>query len=114
MRRPRRTGGIGPIELGLLPDNFRADAASRLGLTQALGLMNREIVLTAIDFLIRAGFGFWAVSCLRYLWLSLRRGHVYINGQVATRRAEPVGFWLVVVATLGVACISAYVVLTGL
>ena len=76
--------------------------------------MSREVVLTAIDVLIRAGFGIWAVFCLRYLWQSFRRGHVYINGQVAPRQTEPVGFWLVVVATLGIAFVSAYVVVTGL
>ena len=76
--------------------------------------MSREAALTAIDVLIRAGFGIWAAFCLRYLWQSFRRGHVYINGQAATRQAEPVGFWLVVVATLGIAFLSAYVVFTGL
>ena len=76
--------------------------------------MNREVVLTAIDVLVRVGFGVWAIFCLSYLYQSLRRGHVYINGQAATRQAEPVGFWLVVIALLGIVILSVHVVVNGL
>ena len=76
--------------------------------------MNREATLLALDVLIRIGFGVWAVFCLRYLWRSFRRDFVYINGQVATRKAEPLGFWLAVLSLVGVVGISAYVVLNGL
>ena len=76
--------------------------------------MNREVALLAVDVLIRAGFGVWAIVCLRYLYKSLRRGHVFINGQAATRQAEPVGFWLVVTAVVGVVCLSFHVVVSGL
>ena len=76
--------------------------------------MNREAMLLAIDVLIRAGFGAWAFFCLRYLWRSFRRDFVYINGQVAARKAEPLGFWLVVLSLMGVVGISAFVVLNGL
>lgn len=75
--------------------------------------MDREVVLVAIDVLLRVGFGIWAVVCLRYLYRSLRRGHVYINGQVATRGAEPVGFWLVMIAQTVVICVSVRVGLSG-
>lgn len=76
--------------------------------------MNREAILLVIDVLIRAGFGLWALLCLRYLWRSFRRDFVYINGQVATRKAEPLGFWLAVISLVGVVGLSGYVVLNGL
>ena len=76
--------------------------------------MKREAILLAIDVLIRVGFGVWALFCLRYLWRSFRRDFVYINGQVATRKAEPLGFWLAVFSLVGVVGMSIYVVLNGL
>ena len=76
--------------------------------------MRREVFLLVMDGLIRTGFAIWAIFCVRYIVVSLKRGHVYINGQIASRVAEPLGFWLGLVATLGVVLISGYVVLHGL
>lgn len=76
--------------------------------------MSREILLIILEVLIRVGFAVWALFCVRYLWRSFSRGHVHINGQPATRQAEPVGFWLVVFALVAVVYFSVHVVLNGL
>ena len=76
--------------------------------------MSREVALVVLDVLIRGGFAVWAFFCIRYVWNSFRRGHVFINGQPATRQAEPLGFWLAVLSLLAVVYLSGYVVLNGL
>jgi hypothetical protein len=76
--------------------------------------MSHEAIILIIGTLVRVGFAIWAVVCVRYIWASLKRGHVYINGQAATRVAEPMGFWLVLLSVLVVALISSYFVVHGL
>ena len=76
--------------------------------------MSREATIIAIDLVLRTGFAIWAIFCVRHIWRSFKRGHVFINGQPAARDTEPLGFWLVVLSLFGVVYLSAYVVFNGL
>lgn len=71
---------------------------------------SKSAALLALDVLIRVGC---AVAVIYLLWntcVSLRRGYVFINGKVATRRDESLGFWFGIVCWIGAGSILAMVV----
>lgn len=75
--------------------------------------MSREVILFAIDIVLRVGFAIWAAFCVRYIWRSFKRDFVFINGQPAARGSDPLGFWLVVLSLVVVVFFSIYIVFNG-
>ena len=61
----------------------------------------RETTIALVDFLVWTGAGAailaLATLTVRALWL----GHVHINGKMATKLKEPVGYLLVILAYCG-------------
>ena len=65
-------------------------------------MTTREITISVVDFLVWCGAGAAILAFAILVARALYLGHVHINGHMATKRKEPVGYLLVIVSFCGV------------
>jgi hypothetical protein len=79
-----------------------------------MDFITRESALFIFDTFLRL-VGIAAIAyLLRNVYVSARRGHVYIYGKVAKRTEEPFGYWFVMSCWVAVCVILAHAVVRGL
>ncbi len=60
--------------------------------------MDRQTIIAVVDVVVQIAALLIALLCVKSIFAALRKKYVFINSKKATRAAEPVGYWLVVVS----------------
>jgi hypothetical protein len=60
--------------------------------------MDRQTIIVVVDVAVQIAALLIALLCVKNIYSALGNKYVFINGKKATRTAEPVGYWLVMVS----------------
>lgn len=69
--------------------------------------MDRQTIIAVVDVIVQIAALLIALLCAKNIFAALKNKYVFINSKKATRAAEPVGYWLVVVSWVVVLSVFA-------
>lgn len=70
-------------------------------------MIDRSTIIAIDDVVVQIGALLLVLLCAKNIFAALRNKYVFINGQKATKAAEPVGYWLVIVSWVVVMAVFA-------